>query len=245
MKLSLLITSAIAATVEAHGIFQKISVNGSNKGSLEGIRAPSTNNPVQDVTSPSLICGAAGSTSQTVVSANAGDKIGAWFQHVIGGPQGPNDADNPIAASHHGPVIAYMAKVDNAASSSHQGLQWFKIGQDTFDTSSKKWGVDNLIANNGWAYFNIPSCLAPGQYLMRVELIALHSAYSQNGAQFYSSCLQLNVGGSGTKTLSPTVSFPFYKQNDAGIQTNIYGTGGVADNGGKAYQAPGPAVATC
>lgn len=80
---------------------------------------------------------------------------------------------------------------------------------------------------------------------MRVELIALHSAYSQNGAQFYSSCLQLNVGGSGTKTLSPTVSFPFYKQNDAGIQTNIYGTGGVADNGGKAYQAPGPAVATC
>lgn len=120
---------------------QKISVNGNNKGSLEGMRAPSTNNPVQDVNSASLICGAAGSTSQTVVSANAGDKIGAWFQHVIGGPQGANDPDNPIAASHHGPVIAYMAKVDNAASSSHQGLQWFKIGQDTFDTSSKKWGV--------------------------------------------------------------------------------------------------------
>jgi lytic cellulose monooxygenase (C1-hydroxylating) len=105
------------------------------------MRAPSTNNPVQDVTSTSLICGAAGSKSQTVVSANAGDKIGAWFQHVIGGPQGANDPDNPIAPSHHGPVIAYMAKVDNAASSSQTGLQWFKIGQDTYDTSSKKWGV--------------------------------------------------------------------------------------------------------
>ena len=104
---------------------------------------------------------------------------------------------------------------------------------------------DNLIANNGWAYFNIPSCLAPGQYLMRVEIIALHSAYSRNGAQFYSSCLQLNVGGSGSKTPSPAVSFPFYGQGDPGIQINIYGTGGVADNNGQAYQAPGPAVATC
>lgn len=96
---------------------------------------------MQDVTSTSLICGAAGTTSQTVVAANPGDKIGAWFQHVIGGAQFPNDPDNPIASSHHGPVLAYMAKVDNAASSSHTGLQWFKIGQDTFDVSSKKWGV--------------------------------------------------------------------------------------------------------
>lgn len=105
------------------------------------MRAPSTNNPVTDVTSTSLICGAAGTTSQSVVAANPGDKIGTWFQHVIGGAQFPNDPDNPIASSHHGPVMAYMAKVDNAASSSHTGLQWFKIGQDTYDTSSKKWGV--------------------------------------------------------------------------------------------------------
>ncbi|KKY34318.1 putative cellulose-growth-specific protein [Diaporthe ampelina] len=245
MKLSLFITSVIAAAVESHGIFQKISVNGNAKGSLEGLRAPSTNNPVTDVTSNSLICGAAGTTSQAVVAANPGDKIGTWFQHVIGGPQFPNDPDNPIASSHHGPVLAYMAKVDNAASSSHTGLKWFKIGQDTFDTSSKKWGVDNLIANNGWAYFSLPSCLAPGQYLMRVEIIALHSAYSRNGAQFYSSCLQLNVGGSGSSTPSPAVSFPFYGQGDPGIQTNIYGAAGAADNNGQAYAAPGPAVATC
>lgn len=64
-----------------------------------------------------------------------------WFQHTIGGPQGANDADNPIASSHKGPVIAYLAKVDNAATSSQTGLKWFKIGQDTFDTSTKKWGV--------------------------------------------------------------------------------------------------------
>lgn len=105
---------------------------------------------------------------------------------------------------------------------------------------------DNLIANNGWAYFSLPSCLAPGQYLVKVEIIALHSAYNQGGAQFYSSCGQLSVGGSGTLSPSSTVGFPgAYSATDAGIKINIYGTSGQPDNGGKAYTAPGPSVVTC
>lgn len=105
---------------------------------------------------------------------------------------------------------------------------------------------DNLIANDGWAYFNLPTCLAPGQYLMRVEIIALHSAYAQGGAQFYTSCGQLNVGGSGTLSPSSTVSFPgAYKAADPGITISIYGSSGLPDNDGKAYIAPGPAVVTC
>lgn len=78
------------------------------------------------------------------------------------------------------------AKVSNAATSGTSGLQWFKISQDGMD-SSGKWGVDRMIAGGGWNYFTMPSCIAPGNYLMRVELIALHSAYSAGGAQFYVS----------------------------------------------------------
>ena len=52
------------------------------------------------------------------------------------------------------------------------------------------WAVDNMIANNGWNYFTMPSCVAPGDYLMRVELIALHSAYAAGQAQFYMECGQ-------------------------------------------------------
>ena len=66
-----------------------------------------------------------------------------------------------------------------------------------------------MIAGNGWWNFTMPSCVAAGDYLMRVELIgialslplsfglrpdqmltqsqALHSAYGLNGAQFYMS----------------------------------------------------------
>jgi cellulase len=37
----------------------------------------------------------------------------------------------------------------------------------------------------------MPSCVAPGQYLMRVELLALHSASTAGGAQFYMECAQI------------------------------------------------------
>ncbi len=62
------------------------------------------------------------------------------------------------------------AKVDNATSLSVTGLKWFKIWEDGMD-SSQKWGVDRLIANKGKVSFTIPSCIAAGQYLLRVELI--------------------------------------------------------------------------
>ncbi|KAF3762945.1 family 61 glycoside hydrolase [Cryphonectria parasitica EP155] len=248
MRFSLLATVALGAgaAVEGHTIFQKVSVNDQDQAELVGLRAPDNNNPVLDVTSDSLICGTAGTTSTTVISAEPGDKIGAWWQHIIGGPQGANDADNPIASSHKGPVMAYMARVVNAATSPQTGLQWFKISSDGFDTSTKTWGVDDMIANDGWSYHTLPSCLAPGQYLLRAEIIALHSAYAQGQAQFYSSCAQLEVGGSGSTNFSSTVSFPgAYTATDPSILINIYGPTGQPDNGGKPYTPPGPAVVTC
>lgn len=124
MKLSLVSLLGAALSVEGHAIFQKVSVNGADQGSLTGLRAPNNNNPVQDVSSQNMICGQPGSTSQTVIQVKAGDRIGAWYQHVIGGAQFPNDPDNPIASSHKGPVMAYLAKVDNAASASLNGLKW-------------------------------------------------------------------------------------------------------------------------
>ncbi|KAL2190856.1 glycoside hydrolase family 61 protein [Thermothelomyces heterothallicus CBS 203.75] len=246
MKLSLFSVLATALTVEGHAIFQKVSVNGADQGSLTGLRAPNNNNPVQDVNSQDMICGQSGSTSSTIIEVKAGDRIGAWYQHVIGGAQFPNDPDNPIAKSHKGPVMAYLAKVDNAATASKTGLKWFKIWEDTFNPSTKTWGVDNLINNNGWVYFNLPQCIADGNYLLRVEVLALHSAYSQGQAQFYQSCAQINVSGGGSFTPPSTVSFPgAYSASDPGILINIYGATGQPDNNGQPYTAPGPAPISC
>ncbi|KAM7219998.1 Glycoside hydrolase [Rhypophila decipiens] len=246
MKLSLASLLTCGLAVEAHTIFQKLSVNGKDNGQLTGIRAPNNNNPVQDVNSANMVCGQSGSKSGSVINVTPGDRLGTYWGHVIGGAQFANDADHPIAKSHKGPVMAYLAKVDNAASASTSGLKWFKIWEDGFDTGSRKWGVDNMISNQGWTYFNLPSCIAPGQYLLRAEIIALHSAKNQGQAQFYQSCAQINVSGSGSFTPSSTVSFPgAYKANDPGILVSIYGKTGQPDNDGKPYTIPGPKVISC
>ena len=88
--------------------------------------------------------------------------------------------------------------------------------------------------------FKIPSCIENGDYLFRIEHVALHSASSAGGAQFYISCAQLSVsGGSGSKKPGNLVSFPgAYKATDPGIMLNIY-------SNVKPYTPAGPAVFTC
>lgn len=79
----------------------------------------------------------------------------------------------------------------------------------------------------------IPSNIPSGDYLMRGEIIALHSAGSYPGAQLYMGCVQIRVtGGSGAVPTS-TVRFPgAYKSSDPGITTNIY-------SGISVYTIPG------
>lgn len=227
------------------GVRQRVSVNGVDQGLLVGLRAPANDNPVTNVNDPNMACGQPGTHSNVVINVKAGDKIGADWGHVIGGAQYANDKAQYIDPSHKGPIMYYMAKVDNAATAPLTGLKWFKIYQESFDAANARWAVDDMIANKGWSYTTIPTCLAPGQYLLRVELLALHSAYDLNGAQFYQSCAQLNLASEGTVVPTATVSIPgVYQQNDPSILIQIW-VNGKDDNGHRPYNAPGPAPMTC
>lgn len=85
----------------------------------------------------------------------------------------------------------------------------------------------------------LPQALPSGDYLVRIEHIALQTASTAGGAQFYISCGQIKVTSSGNGTPGPLVSFPgAYKANDPGIMINIY------QSNPPAYIAPGPAVWT-
>lgn len=87
--------------------------------------------------------------------------------------------------------------------------------------------------------FTIPAATPPGQYLLRAEQLALHSASSEGGAQFYMSCAQIEVTGSGAGTPGSTIKLPGgYSADDAGILINIWWP--IPTN----YTAPGPAVWT-
>lgn len=76
--------------------------------------------------------------------------------------------------------------------------------------------------------FTIPASLPSGQYLVRVEQIALHVASTFQGAQFYIGCAQVNVENGGSGIPGPLVSIP-------GVYTGVCVAGvsmldGVADS---------------
>lgn len=68
--------------------------------------------------------------------------------------------------------------------------------------------------NAGYNY-TIPSCLKSGYYLVRHEIIALHSAWAKGGAQFYPSCHQLKLSSEGTVVPTDLVSIPGVYDADA------------------------------
>jgi hypothetical protein len=156
-------------------------------------------------------------------TVNAGDTVG--FTAVT-------------SVSHPGPLQFYMAKVpagQTAATFDGSGAVWFKVysqgatfsgGQMTFASSGKT-----------QVTFQIPKATPSGEYLVRVEHIALHSAGSTGGAQFYISCAQVKVENGGSGSPGPMVAFPgAYKADDKGILINIYYPVPTS------YTPPGPAV---
>ncbi|KAK3685309.1 glycoside hydrolase family 61 protein [Podospora appendiculata] len=238
MRLALPLLAA-AGLANAHTIFSSLEVGGVNQGEGQGVRIPSYNGPIQDVTSSSLACnGDPNPTTATskVITVQAGSNVTAIWRYKLGGTgSAPNDI---MDISHRGPTIAYLKKVSNAATDAGVGGGWFKIQQDGF--ANGVWGTEKVVNGKGRHDIWIPACIAPGQYLLRAEMIALHGASSYPGAQFYMECAQLNVvGGTGAKTPS-TVSFPgAYSGTDPGIKLSIYYP--VVTS----YTIPGPSVFTC
>lgn len=183
-----------------------------------------SNGPVTDVTSADIRCYEDSSNPTTsTLSVKAGANVGFKSDGTI---------------SHPGTLQFYMAKAPDgktAADFKGDGEVWFKIfGQGpTIADGTLSWPSQGLSEAN----VTIPESLPSGDYLFRIEHIALHSASEEGGAQFYISCGQLTVtdGGSGTPT--PKVALPgAYEASDPGLKINIYYPVPTS------YTLPGPAV---
>jgi len=71
-------------------------------------------------------------------------------------------------------------------------------------SGSGLWAMAKLVQQGSTWDINIPPQLAPGQYILRHEIIAIHNPLGSNptsGPQHYISCTQLTVTGSGTAKL--------------------------------------------
>ncbi|KAJ7244942.1 glycoside hydrolase family 61 protein [Mycena rebaudengoi] len=226
-----------AASVAAHGWVNSITIGGKaypghspfSNGGASVIRQVTTNEPVLDPQGKDITCGpGAYKPASLVANAKAGDKIlvdwaatsGNWFHDV-------------------GPMMTYLASCGSTTCDKFDAskAKWFKIQEQGQDAQGK-WAQEKIMDGSP-ASVTLPSTLAPGNYLLRSEIVALQNGMFPGKSEFYPSCAQLKVSGSGSgaPAASELVSLPgAYKPTDAGIKVDVY-------NMKSAYRFPGPAVA--
>jgi len=212
--------------------------------------------PPSNYSTPDIICHRDGAPGKAHAPVKQGDNIHVQW--------------NGWPLSHRGPVMSYLAPCSNLNTTDGCGsvdktqLRWTKI-----DNSSPafindvggppgEWATDLLIASNNSWLVGIPSNLEPGPYVLRHEIIALHYADKNDGAQNYPQCVNLWVEGRASQTaggradpiqttvpkstvvsLLPGAGTPasnLYKPTDPGVAIDIYRTLST-------YVIPGPTVA--
>ncbi|CCO32147.1 Cellulose-growth-specific protein [Rhizoctonia solani AG-1 IB] len=212
-----------AASVRAHGYVQTANVGGQTYEAWHPFTDPYVQpNPatvVRKVPDDGPLTFDSGD-----LTCNRGGAVGNGQTATVAAGQSVTWTMNTWPADHKGPVTVYMANCgDNCDNYDGSGNSWFKVGGDgLIDAGSFRWGSDKLIEQgNSWTQV-IPSNIKSGNYLMRLELLALHSAGSP---QFYPSCTQLKVtgGGDGTPAQSELVSIPgVYKSGDPALFGSIW-----------------------
>ncbi|KAJ2704861.1 hypothetical protein FB645_002894 [Coemansia sp. IMI 203386] len=169
-----------------------------------------------------------------ICGINAGDTITVeWHES--------DEQDRAISDSHLGPCLVYLSPLEaNGA-----GKVWTKIYENGYDSSTKKWCVDIIIASGGKLDITIPADIEHGYYLMRTEVIALHEAdrpfgADENaGAEYFPNCAQVYIIGSGTAQLPGDSAIPgVYTKDEDGIVFNLYDDyDSYPIPGGKLYEA--------
>jgi hypothetical protein len=227
---------ALVSYVSAHGFVSSIQAGGRTypgndpnnfNAQSPGWRATNTDNGFVSPSaygSSDIACHRGGSPSAVHATLTAGSQVRLTW--------------NTWPESHKGPVIDYIASCNGDCSRVSPGsLSFAKIAQSGLISGSNPgtWASDNLIRNgNSWTV-TIPSNLAPGDYVLRHEIIALHAAGSQNGAQNYPQCINLRVTSGGGSRPSGTSATSLYSPTNPGILFNLY-------TSFSSYPIPGPAV---
>ncbi|KAG8683123.1 Esterase/lipase/thioesterase [Ceratobasidium sp. 423] len=174
--------------------------------------------PIKDVTSIDLQCNARAVPAPAIAQVAAGSNVALNW--------------TTWPESHIGPVITYMARTPSDIKNWSPGTSvvWFKVNEQGLVDG--KWAATDILTENKSIYtFKVPASLKAGQYLIRHEIIALHSVLS--------GVHSVEVTGSGTETgPSSLVAFPgAYKSTDPGILFDAY-------KGATTYVIPGPPVWT-
>jgi cellulase len=226
------IVALMASTVSAHGHVQKVIADGVEyTGSIPsqwpadmvGWKAQNTDNGFVEPASfgsADIVCHKGATAPDNYATVQAGSSVTVQW--------------DTWPESHKGPVIDYLASCgSDCASADKSSLSFAKIQEKGFEGGV--WAADELISNgNSWT-IPIPSSVAPGKYVLRHEIIALHSGGQANGAQAYPQCINIEVTGGGSSTPSGTSGTSLYTATDPGILFDIY-------TPFDSYPIPGPSM---
>ncbi|KAJ8453893.1 hypothetical protein ONZ51_g13343 [Trametes cubensis] len=233
------VVSAALPYVAAPGYLAQVSIDGkayagnipNNYQGPSPIRLVSDIGPVKGTSNPDMFCGLDAQLAELVVPANPGSSVA--FQWSGG--------DHQKWPHNTGPLMTCMAKCEGTTCDKFNSTnaQWFKIDQAGKDPKDSSQWLQQDIMNGDSYTVTLPQDLPPGDYLIRHEIIALHLAVTMGGAEFYPSCTQVRVGGSGTGTPANTVTFPGAYHDDDDDPGIFDPT--VFDVGSK-YVFPGPPI---
>ncbi|KAM7195166.1 Glycoside hydrolase [Rhypophila sp. PSN 637] len=235
---------AQAVTVAAHGWISEVTLDGQlfpgynptiapwvpNQGTIAWPSWNTDTGPVysSDLSHPDIICQKNATSADKIGTVAAGSVV------LLKWTTWPE--------SHHGPILAYLANCHgDCAAANKTELEWFKIahlGQISLGAGGGLpgvWAADQLIENNGSWVVPIPATIKAGDYILRHEIIALHSAYDVGAAQFYPSCVNVRITGDGTESPRGVVGQQLYSATHPGVHYNIYN-----DELKPVYQMPGP-----
>ncbi|CAI7644416.1 unnamed protein product [Penicillium pancosmium] len=243
---------ASAALVAGHGYVTSIDVDGTTYGGYLIDTYYYESDP------PEIIAWSTTATDDGFVAPSAYDSSDIVCHRgsapaAISAPVAPGGSVkmtwNTWPDDHHGPVITYLAKCDgDCADVDKTTLEFFKIDAGGLISETAipgTWASDKLIEDSFSRTMTIPSDIEAGNYVLRHEIIALHSAENTDGAQNYPQCINLNVTGSGTASPSGTLGTALYKASDPGIFVDIWNTLSTYDIPGPTlYTAGGAATAT-
>jgi cellulase len=232
--------AAAPALVAAHGHVVSVAVNGEvfpgfqpgnpNNADSVGWSTTVTDNGFvlsDSLASDDIVCHRGATNAAKSATVAAGDALSITW--------------DTWPTSHVGPIIDYLASCNGDCTSVDKtALQFFKINEGGLLDGSNapgRWVTDELIENGLTWTTTIPADIAPGSYVLRHEIIALHEGNRQNGAQMYPQCINLEITGSGSSAPAGVAATSLYTASDAGILFNVY-------QANSDYPIPGPALAS-
>ncbi|KAJ3030138.1 hypothetical protein HDV00_009092 [Rhizophlyctis rosea] len=201
MLKSILAFAGLLSAAQAH--YYILNIDGTNSCQRtmpipQNIQNPVTGNAIQ---TDAVVCNAATPLSSSDIKPtchySAGSKITVQWS-------------DGLQEGHPGPCVVYASKKLSSP------ITWTKIYYEGYQNGL--WCHQRMLKNGNKLDFPIPKNMQSGDYIFRIEHVALHVASQPNAVQLYMSCFDITVENGGSAWGDQGIEFPgLYQPTSQGL----------------------------